>query len=246
MMSAQPINDNQQHHIITDYFQTFERDTGLSMYSCDDIIEDQDSIFYTFSYLIQHLFSLIDSFLPCKSFTIKGLTDQQRRYLYVDLTEIDIDFTLNTYFDSNNNKLTDIQICTINLWSIPDYRTTPDLYIYQYWINVFNNFYSRIDNSSMSSNRNIIVSLKNYLMFKILYTDAISSYNFNFHNVNNIIHIPNQYTFELPPLNNYCHTCVSSNTLIKHQLADLIFDIKDKLTDSTYKEILENISLISP
>ena len=44
----------------------------------------------------------------------------------------------------------------------------------------------------------------------------------------------------------HCQPCVSSNTKIKHQLADLIFDIKDDLTDAMYKEILEKIALISP
>jgi hypothetical protein len=44
----------------------------------------------------------------------------------------------------------------------------------------------------------------------------------------------------------HCQHCVSSNTKIKHQLADLIFDIKDDLTDAMYKEILEKIALISP
>ena len=62
--------------------------------------------------------------------------------------------------------------------------------------------------------------------------------------------MPNQHTvansYTTYPIHPQCQPCVSSNTKIKHQLADLIFDIKDHLTDAMYKDILEKITLISP
>jgi hypothetical protein len=254
------LGNERSDNVITDFAQTFERETGLPMTSCREIVEDSHSIFHSFSYLIEHLFYLIDSAMPCQTFIIKGLTVSQRRDFYVELSEIGIHFTKNRYLDDNHNQCTDICISTANIWSVPDYRTTPELAIYQHRINVFNEFYSRIDNlvtTRTAANGNIIVSLENFLKFKRIFADALSSYNhnryINYNNINNnyiinnIVYMPNQ-----PPVATtasqrpHSQPCVSSNTKIKHQLADLIFDIKDDLTDCMYKEILEKIALISP
>lgn len=228
------ISDFQRRCNIADFVQTFQRDTGLNFTSCRNIVQDSGSIFYTFSYLIQHLFSLINSVTPlCQTFIIKGLTVPQRRHFYIELSKIGINFTKTRYFDNNNNNCTDIQI-SIDGWSVPDYRITPELAIYQHRINIFNIFYSSIDTSFIRTapNGNIIVSLENFLKFKRIFTEAVSSYNLHRYSNynNNIIYTSNQL----------------SNNNIKHQLADLIFDVKDNLSDFMYKEILEKISLISP
>ena len=248
------------NYVITDFAQSFERDTGLTMASCRDIILDSNSIFRTFSYLIEHLFNLIDS-SPCETLTIKGLTVSQRRDFYIELSQIGIHYTKNRYLDDNNNHCTDICISITNIWSVPDFRTTPELAIYQHHINVFNGFYSRVErfeiNRSTTTDGNIIVSMENFLDFKRIFADAISSYNqlrYNYNNINNyiinnIVYMPNQpsaTTATAATQRPHCQPCVSSNTKIKHQLADLIFDIKDDLTDAMYKEILEKIALISP
>lgn len=255
MMFPAHIGNQLSEHVITDFVQTFECDTVLPITSCRDIVEDSHSIFHSFSYLIEHLFSLIDPAIPCQTFIIKRLTVPQRRDFYVELSEIGIHFTKNRYLDDNRNQCTDICISTANLWSVPDYRTIPELAIYQHHINVFNTFYSRIDNlltTRIGSNGYIMVSLENFLKFKRIFTDALSSYNHNrYINYNNIINNNNiVYTQTLQPITtpirSNCQPCVSQNTKIKHQLADLIFDIKDVLTDCMYKEILEKIALISP
>jgi hypothetical protein len=232
-------HDEQQHYVIIDFAETFQQDTGLTMTSCRQIIQDTNSIFNGFSYLIKHLFSLIDFAIPCLSITIKGLTVSQRRDIYSEISEIGIHFTKNRYFDDNHNYLTDICISTTDLWSVPNFTTTPELAIYQHRINDFNAFYSRLPHFEIertTDNGNIIVSLENFLQFKRIFADAVNTYNqqrfINYNNnyiINNIVYMPNK----------------SSNDKIKHQLADLIFDIKDNLTDAIYKEILEKISLIS-
>lgn len=240
--------------VITDFVQTFERDTGLTMASCRDIVEDSNDIFHEFSYLIKHLFSLIDS-CPCEIFTIKGLNVPQRRDFYIELSQIGIHFTKNIYLDDNRNHCTDICISTVDIWSVPDYRGSDDVVIYQYWINVFNGFYSHVENlltTRTATNGNIIVSMENFLKFKRIFADAITSYHqqrYNtYNNINNIVYMPNQPSSAPTParIRTHCQPRVLSNTKIKHQLADLIFDIKDDLTDAMYKEILEKIALISP
>lgn len=260
-MTPAHVHEEQQHCVITDFAQTFECATGLPMTSWRDIVEDSYSIFHSFSYLIQHLLSLIDNDFHFQTFIIKGLTVLQRRDFYVELSEIGIHFTKNRYLNYNRNMCTDICISTANVWSVPDYRTTPELAIYQHHINVFNTFYSRVDNlliTRTDANGNIIVSLENFLKFKRIFADALSSYNqrryINYNNINNnyiinnIVYMPNQpsSTTTSAIQRQHCRSCVSSNNKIKHQLADLIFDIKDDLTDCMYKEILEKIALISP
>lgn len=263
MMSPQQFGNEMQHYVLTDFYQTFERHTGLNMTEWCDIVEDSNSIFYSFSYLIEHLFSLIDTVkrnYPCQTFTIKGLTVLQRKDFYVELSKIGIQFTKYKYLDDNRNHCTDICISTVDIWSVPDLRTTPELAIYQHRINVFNTFYSRIENSLTTriiANGNIIVSLSNFLKFKRIFADTVSSYNrYRYNNINNnyiinnIVYMPNQHTvansYTTYPIHPQYQPCVSSNTKIKHQLADLIFDIKDHLTDAMYKDILEKITLISP
>lgn len=220
-------------HVITDFVQTFERDTGLDFTSCRNIVEDSNSIFYTFSYLNKHLLSLIDSIISCETLTIQCLTVSQRKVCYIELSKIGIRFTKTRYFDVNRNYCTDICISTIDIWSIPYYRHTPQLAIY------FEQFYSSITILGNHANGNIIVELSNFLQFKRIFNNA-TSYNQQryINNTNhNIVFMSHQLTTGPRP---------SLNTIIKHQLADFIFDIKDDLTDVIYKEILEKIALISP
>ncbi len=232
-------------HVITDFVQTFERDTGLDFTSCHNIVEDSNSIFYTFSYLIKHLLSLINSIISGETLTIKYLTVSQRKVCYIELSKIGIRFTKTRYFDVNRNYCTDICTSIIDIWSIPYYRHTPQLAIYQYHINIFEQFYSSITILGNHANGNIIVSLSNFLQFKRIFNNAITSYNQQryINNTNyNIVSMSQQLT--TGPRPSICKP--SLNTIIKHQLADFIFDIKDDLTDAIYKEILEKIALISP
>ena len=240
-----------QSHVITDFVQRFELETGLNITSCREIIQDSNSIFHGFSYLIANLLFFFDSH-HCHTYIIKGLTVPQRRDFYVELSKIGIHFVKNKYLHNNHNYYTDIHIFISDRWSVPDYRTNPELAIYQHHINVFNVFYSRVNNLGTTTDGNIIVLMRDFLDFKRIFSDARTSYNqqrYINYNYNNISFTHNQ---------TYSHSTVStatqlpfskpglsSNSKIKHQLADLIFDVKDNLTDAMYKEILEKIALIS-
>tara|TARA_Y100000816_G_C26093072_1_gene577949 strand:- start:1512 stop:2234 length:723 start_codon:yes stop_codon:yes gene_type:complete len=238
-----------QNHVITDFSQTFERQTGLTMEYCLNIVEDTQSTFHSFSYLIKHLFSLIYQILPCQSLIIKNLTTPQRRNFYIELSKIDIKFNKNRYIDDNNNNCTDIRIFTDDFWSIRDYRTTPECIIYQRNADTFNEFYRRIGRDTVLTNHYFNVSMGNFLKFKRILElvhrrDTIIQ---DIDNQNNIIDNQNYIINDnwLHPSRLCCQLGISHNTKIKHYLADLIFDIKDNLTDAMYKEILEKISLIS-
>lgn len=251
---------NQQLNVITDFAQTFECDTGMIMASCREVVENSDSIFHGFSYLIQHLLPLIDSAMPCETFTIKGLTVSQRRDFYVELSVIGICFTKTRYIDYTRNindptDCTDICIPTTHIWSVPDFRITPHNRVYQNRINLFNAFYNETEIRRTISNGDILVALGNFIKFRKILVDSVTSYNTSY----NDTYTPNS-TFNIAPIapapiapsvsvgaqRIQCIPYVSSNTTIKHHLADLIFDIKYDLSDSMYKEILEKIALISP
>ena len=239
-MSSLPLGIRLQHIVITDFVQTFERDLGLNINSCSNIVEDNNSIFHSFSYLILHLFTLIDSFYNYSTLTFKGLPPDVINSFYQELYKVGINFTINRYYNDIQNECTDIVINTFNIWSIPDFRITPQLQIYQTAFNIFNAFYSSIDNLSSTYhtnyNRYIIVTMPDFIKFKRIYRHAYNSITINNDNIiNNIVNLPNQ-----PP------SIIQSNNDIKHQLADLIFDIKNDLSDAMYKDILEKIALISP
>jgi len=263
--SARPIRT--QYRVITDFVQTFQRDYGLTTRSWCDIINNPNSIFDGFSNLIEHLFALIDSDIPSQSFTIKGLNTTQRRDFYIELSNIGINYSTNQNYHDNGNQSTDICINTINMWSVPDYRTTPELAIYQYSQHRFDSFYSGLTLISRINTQVpyslLMVSLENFLEFKRIFIDAHSLISYNSHIINNIIIYDNNpisaTTTAVPDANSIPHataaTAVQSknyssdlltNNKIKLQLADLIFDIKDNLSDAMYKDILDKIALISP
>ena len=140
-----------------------------------------------------------------------------------------------------------ICITTTELWSVPDFRINQHFSIYRQNINVFNQFYASLDNYGLITRTttygNIFVSLENFLKFKKIYSASV-----NYYAHNRYINRPIRY---INNINNYVasphftrHT--SDNTKLKLQLADLIYDIKDNLSDAMYKEILEKIALISP
>jgi len=243
-------NSNElQNYVITDFSQTFEDIHGLNMEYCLNIVENTESVFYSFSYLIKHLFSLIHYILPCQSVIIKNLTSAQRKNFYIELSKIDILFNKNRYIDDNNNNCTDIRILTDDFWSIPDYRTNPLCELYQRNADTFNEFYRRVGRDTVLTNRYFNVSLGNFLRFKRILTlvdrrdtiiQDIDNQNIIIDNQNNIIRDIETHSPRL-----CCQPSISHNTKIKLQLADLIFDIKDNLTDAMYKEILEKIALIS-
>ena len=221
-------NNNLRHPVITDFVQTFERDNPIHFINCRQIVENTQSCFYGFSYLIKHLLLLINSAIPSDTFTIKGLSSSQRKLFYIELSIIYINYSKFRYSDIDQN-YTDIVIPTIDIFTIPDLRNTSNLPIYSFRINNFISFYSNMPVFNTNQNGNFEVSLHFFLKFKKIYCEAVTSYN---HYMNNQHSVATSLQY-------------NSNNHIKQRLADLIFDIKDNLSDAVYKELLDNIALIS-
>jgi hypothetical protein len=285
-MSPALFHNENRHCVITDFPQTFQIETGLTMASSCDIIQDSNSVFHGFSYLIKHLLSLIDfarsdsyAHIPCESFTIKGLTSSQRKKFYIELFRCGINYTKTKYLNVNDNHSHSIGICinTTNLWSVVDFRINNQNSIYHHYINVFNTFYSHVNILGITTCGDIIVSMAHFIIFKRIYMQALDSYYRLYSSIPTTVAttipntipttvattipntvattvvttIPNTVATTIP--NTIPTTVVaqdthpvSSNTNIKQQLSDLIFDIRHDLTDAKYKEILEKIAVISP
>lgn len=229
-------------YICDDLPISFERDTGLNIDHCCNIIEDPDSVFCGFSYIIKFILTLINSFNDdTLTLVIKDIIPSLRRTLYIELSKIKIPFTKTRYTGTNLDPR--IYILTGKPWYVPDYRTglsDPGLYStyatapYLGAINSFNELYSSIENlgciSVSGTHYNtafFIVSLEYFIQFKRIEL---------FSRRRQLIS-PTQTPYSLYEQ--------SHNYKIKHQLSDLVFDIKENITDSTFKEMMEKIALIS-
>jgi hypothetical protein len=152
------------------------------------------------------------------------------------------------YTNNNNIQSVDIHINTTDFWNIIDYRIVsyPQSWIYIHASNQFNSFYQNLQYTINTSN-NLVVSLHDFLEFKRLNNSIERSFfNSVAQHMSPTGH-RSDLRGELVPTNiaTTIITTSSQNNTIKHELADLVFDIKDQLKDSTYKDILEKIAELS-
>ena len=191
-----------------------------------DTIQDRNSIFFNCSYLIRELCIIIETYYRINNNYIlifKNLSYSQRKDFYIELTEFGIKFNNSRHLDNNNIIVTDIHIPTLNVWSITDYRISTSR-VYNFNPSVFNNFYTTLwVGSTILNNGCIIVSMSDYIKFRKILKNAIMAF----------------YNRTMPT------TVTHNNNKLKHKLSDMIFDNKEKLTDSVYKDFMETISKIS-
>lgn len=199
------------------------------------IIDDTRNYFYGFSYLVQYLFQIIDFRINFSSgkfqfLIIKDLSSNLRKDIYIELTNLQIDFTKKHYYifgDIDCDSYVDICIPITNIWTITDFRKIHNHYLYSYKKDIFDEFYHKLK-PLFILNCAIIVSMVDFIQFKKIFNDIVFSYN----NQNNTLYYVDDSNDE------------TSNNNIKHQLSDMIFDIKHKITDLQFKQILESISNI--
>jgi len=220
-----------QFYTINDFTETYTNNTNNTNNSnvnlWRDTIQDRNSIFFNCSYLIRELCIIIDTYYRINNNYIlifKNLSYSQRKDFYIELTEFEIKFNKSRHLDNNNNIIvTDIHIPTLNVWSIPDHRiSTPR--VYNFNPDVFNNFYNTLSvGFNVLNNDCIIVSMQDYIKFRKIWNNAITAF----------------YDITFPT------TITHNNNKLKHKLSDMIFDNKEKLTDSVYKDFMETICKIS-
>ena len=166
--------------------------------------------------------------------SVNDLNSQQRHILYKHLSEFNI-----TWWKNNDTKSICININ--NIWKIPQRNSNYPIFIrnIQTNIDLYNGFYDRVQyQTSAFLTGWLIVSSNNFIRYRRMISICIERYNNSFrfvnHNNTNNILISNIIPFS----NN------SKNTH-KMELSNLIFDIKEKLTDSEYKTIMDTLANIS-
>jgi len=217
---------NTQYYIASDFVEQYTNIYG-NVHNWRDLILDSSSIFYKCSYLIREICSIIDIRYVINNDTIiifNNLTSIQRKDFYNELTDFGIKFNKSRYFNFDGSIITQLRIPTYNIWCIADYRFFPSR-IYNLYPSQFDSLYNSLSNTNPVFGEFINVFMIDYIKFRrILKNATISYYTNNNHNLIN---------------------SNSNNIQIKYQLSDIIFDIKENLTDVVYKDIMEKISKIS-
>lgn len=214
--------------IINDFVSLFESKFNLNHQYWYNIIEDNHDSFYDFNLLTKFLLTQIDSCInQFDHFVIKSLTDGLYADVFHILDELDINYHKIEWLEDNNDINVYIIIPTLNIWTICDFRTNPDHYIYRIKKNNFDTFYNNLSFQNINKSYNIIVSLQEYIYFKKILLETFSLYNSIIDYFDDFDHEPH---------------IINSN--IKIELSNIIFDIKHELSDLDYKKLLDLISKI--
>ena len=208
----------------TETYPNYDNNGNVNLWR-DPITDGPNNIFYNCSYLIRELCIIIDNRYRINNNCIlifKNLSYSQRKDFYIELTEFGIKFNKSRNL-VNNIIVTDIHIPTLNVWSITDYRISTSR-VYNFNPTVFNNFYNTLwVGSTILNNGCIIVSMPDYIKFRKILKNAIMAF----------------YDRTIPT------TITHNNNKLKYKLSDMIFDNKEKLPDSVYKDFMETIFKIS-
>jgi hypothetical protein len=162
-----------------------------------------------------------------------NLNIAQRNCLYEELYKLNIPFTkLHTSFDN----LGDVIIDIFNTWTIKKFTSLPSWMSTNQTIENFYNNTTYLYSDNYDYNGNIIqVSLTNYLK----YCKLISQERIQRNNNTRIQRSTHIRVDDFIIINNR-----QTNLVVKLEIANLLFDIKEKITDGEYKDILEKLATI--
>lgn len=194
LSSIAPVN-----HDINDFVLGFVNSVGYTLglrptTNWINIIDEPNSIFNGFSYLIRYLFTLIDSILPSDTITIKGIVHaSQKCDICAQLSNLDIYHIVEERTENLNHlqlisqshdgthvtmsrDVYDICIDTSNFWTVLDLRWWATRFsgstlstIYHNNIDTWDQFYNSISFISYQPNSSRQkTSLQDYLKFKTL------------------------------------------------------------------------------
>ena len=202
---------------------------------------DQIDIFYNHSNIAINMCNIIDAEVNgtgANNIThIKfiNLGTEKRHIVYKELSNLNISFVKVPAPNNINNIVIDISA----IWSINNYRIRPiPPYVTNY--QPFINFNTYITNQYPQTNLPlIVVSMRDYLYnIRLMTTVHYTS--------NQTMRQTTQQTYSAfqvrPPVTTPPPLPITM--IIKLEIADLIFDIKEKITDCEYKDILEKLATI--
>jgi hypothetical protein len=235
---------------ISDFVQMISRLT----ITWDALITNTDNPFYDFTFVDQTISTIINNHIGrTDCVVITGLNSNQRHAFYKGLT-LDIPYSKNRI----NNDVCNINIHLTStyspLWTIPsfsEYNLTyciSDILDDPFAPENFRTFYHDInipnEHITTTSTNRIPVNLSQYIRFK-----RISRW---YECKRRISQITASRTPLLTPenviqgasalYNNRSRTTHSNkNRTVRLELSDMVFDIKDKITDSDFKSIMDKL-----
>ena len=199
-------------------------------------------IFYNYSNIAINMCNIIDAELNLSTINnnithIKfiNLGTEKRHIVYKELSNLNIRFVKVPAPNNINNIVIDISA----IWSINNYRIRPiPPYVTNY--QPFINFNTYITNQYPQTNLPlIVVSMRDYLYYIRLMTTVQQTSNQTMRQTTQQTYSTSQVR---PPVTTPPPLPITM--IIKLEIADLIFDIKEKITDCEYKDILEKLATI--
>jgi hypothetical protein len=198
-------------------------------------IIDQNDIFYNHPTIFKIICNILNENRNFTNIVFSNLNTCQRHNVYRTLSYFKFPWTKSVDSNGVNSIWADIQNC----WIIP---------IQPFWHTIrsptkkiaLENLYNNITNRPLAPNGDICVTMDEFVKYYIINNKYYGDYNFtpNIYNTD----ITHSSTEQQPYNLNINLARLSDNTYKKLQLSDMIFDIKDDITDLMFKTIMDKLA----
>jgi hypothetical protein len=176
-------------------------------------VNDHNNIFYGEPRIFKIICEIFNQLTNYTHIILTNLNRDQRHPVYRALSYFK--FVWNKSVDSNGANTIEVNI--ENCWVIP-YQPPWHIISSPTKKIALENLYSSITNRTLSPSGDLCVNMDDFVKYHV---------------------INNKYYNDT---NNLAYTTLTDNTTKKLQLSDMIFDIKDDITDLMFKTIMEKLS----
>lgn len=226
---------------------------GQDINQWDALVDNTDDIFCGFSYVDRTIATIINNHVGrADNVCIKGLNNYQRHKFYKGLS-LDIHFTKNRQVPNQCDIIIHLTSTEHPLWTIPSYSEYNSLYCHPEILDDPSapenprTFYHSINltpgSLTDSSQLRNVVTLQEYIRFEKLsrwywiiqrqHVHILNNRNWRLpHHPHHTTQITYQARLRSPMVN---------NRNIRLELSDMIFDIKDKISDAEFKVIMDKM-----
>ena len=186
-------------------------------------VNDHNNIFYGEPRIFKIICEIFNQLTNYTHILLTDLNRDQRHHVYRALSYFK--FVWNKSVDSNGANTIEVNI--ENCWVIP-YQPLWDIIRSPTKKIALENLYSSITNRTLSPSGDLCVNMDDFVKYHI---------------INNKYYSDTNYRATLPYyINNVAYTTLTDNTTKKLQLSDMIFDIKDDITDLMFKTIMDKLA----
>lgn len=193
-------------------------------------ITDQNDIFYYEPKIFKIICNILNENRNFTTIVFSNLNTRQRHHVYRTLSYFNFPWTKSVDSNGVNSIWADIQNC----WVIP---------LQPIWHTIrsptkkiaLENLYNNITNRTLAPNGDICVTMDDFVKYYIINNKYYGDYNYNTDTTHS--------STEQPPSNININVVRRDDNITKKlQLCDMIFDIKDDITDLMFKTIMEKLA----